>query len=594
MSDRRPLIYLGIFAALALGYYFYEHKGGIERSEREEQQKKALQFSPDSAAAFRIISRTDSAGQKPDTLRLERGADGWLLARPIQAEADSEAVARLLRSAAGASRNRVVVDSAADLSIFGLDSPQLSFAVTTADGGEQALHLGSKNPGDTYIYALNPEQPQRVVLLNSWLLGDLDRTVFQLRDKSLLEFDKDEVDRLVVRRPGAENLELVRGGGRWRMESPEAMIAELDSVDAIIEKLAGAEAEGFVDTLPEEGAAVYGLDQPVMSVEIRGGGGALYGLVFGSRDVDGSYYAARLGAEDKIFLAGADLFDLLAGDPARLRDMALVGVDRDSVTSVSYSGDSGSWTAERDSAGDWSFAEPSGVRLDKAGLDNFLWDLRDLRARAFIARPPAAVQRALDSPAFTVSFSANGDTGRVSFAPAEGDTLYCASSNAFPGVALVDSSAAAKLNQSLHSMQDRKVVDFETSGADRVRIERSGQPAIELAGEGGEWEVTTPREQDAAGWKVQNLFWDLIDIEFERVLGESASDSSAFGFDSPVAAVSIWQGDSLVARVALGDSLAGEASALVALRTLGDGRTFAVDAGILAEIPDSIEDLAEN
>jgi hypothetical protein len=327
-SARKPMIYLGVFFVLALFYYFYEHKGGIERAESEQQASKALQFSPDSAAA---ISITGSSG----IITLECLEDGWELVNPVAAAADSEAVARLLGSVSSAVHDRVVEDSAADLSIFGLENPQLVFSVTPISSGiPQVLQLGNKNPGETFIYASNSRNPGRVVLLNSWLLGDLDRTVFQLRDKSLFQFQKDEVERLTVKVLDSRDIEITRNGDHWDVRSGATFRADRDSVDAILDMLADTETEGFIDQLPPQWETTYQLDQPALTLQLYMEDGSSCGMQFGARDTSGHYYAVRQDEKDNVYIAGAELFDLLCANPSRLRDMAPDGDGNEDIKST--------------------------------------------------------------------------------------------------------------------------------------------------------------------------------------------------------------------------------------------------------------------
>ena len=322
MSSRKPLIYLGVFFVLALFYYFYEHKGGIERAEGEQQAKQALQFSPDSVAEFSIATDDGS-------ITLERSGNGWALVTPVAAEADSEAVARLLGSASDAAHDRVVEDSAADLSVFGLERPQLTFSVRRhGESRPQVLQLGNKNPGETFIYARNLERPGRVVLLNSWLLGDLDRSVFQLRDKSLFRFDREDVQSLTISSAGGQ-LELTRNGDSWNVQAQQKYRADTDSVDTILDKLWEAEAEGFVDQPPQDWESIYNLDQPLLTLQLAMTGGVTCDLAFGARDTSGHYYAVRQGeyGNGNIFLAGAGLYDLLSANPSRLRAESTSAVD---------------------------------------------------------------------------------------------------------------------------------------------------------------------------------------------------------------------------------------------------------------------------
>ncbi|MBN2289823.1 MAG: DUF4340 domain-containing protein, partial [Candidatus Glassbacteria bacterium] len=188
MNVKKVLVFLLVFICMAAFYYFYEYKGGEVRKEREELGKKALVFSPDSLESLRIFALAEESSAT-DTVSLVREQGRWRLSSPVQAEADSQAVARLLSAAGSATLDRVVEDSAAQLSVFGLEHPRLVLEV--APQGAQTplrLMLGSKNPTGSYIYAANSLDPGRVILLNNWLYSDLDKSPHELRDKKVLHF----------------------------------------------------------------------------------------------------------------------------------------------------------------------------------------------------------------------------------------------------------------------------------------------------------------------------------------------------------------------------------------------------------------------
>ncbi|HLA39445.1 MAG TPA: DUF4340 domain-containing protein, partial [Candidatus Glassbacteria bacterium] len=425
MSARKPLIYLGLFAALAAFYYFYEYKGGQERTAQEEREKKALLFSADSADTFSLYALgLDSASV--DTINLVKKDNAWRIVFPFEAEADSEAVARLLDNASRASRNRVVEDSAADLKIFGLDRPQLIFEVSPRPGGElQRLALGNKNPGETYIYAANLAEPSQVILLNSWVLSDLKKDVFTLRDKKLLKLDKASVGRLVLNKAGAPALELNRTENDWKLVQPLGGLADRDSVNNLLDKITGAKAAAFEDSVSAGELTSFGLKPPAWSVELfEKESGAQHTLELGGNDDQGRYYARRAGLES-VALIDSELVNLFNADPGRLRDRKLVAAGRDSILQIALESVAGAWQLEKDSAGVWSFARPERARADGTKIDGYLWDIKDLVVKSFDPRPPEDVSRRLVRPDFTLSLTGRQGSETLAFLRASaGDSLF--------------------------------------------------------------------------------------------------------------------------------------------------------------------------
>jgi len=590
MSTKKPFIYLGIFVALAFFYYFYEHKGTEVRKQREELENKALVFSADSVGSFRITARPEDS-ERYGTLRLERTPDGWMITEPLSAAADSESVARLLGSAASASMNRVVEDSAADLSVFGLDKPQLTLELFRAAAQDSLkLILGNKNPTKSYIYASSASRPARVILLNNWVLSDLNKSAGELRDKRVFHLDRDLVKKVAVEERGSATLVLGKRENTWQLELPLAVPAERDSVDKLLESLEDAEAESFIDTVSSEDLKRYGLQPPELSVKLfEGDGGPVHMLYVGKQNPAGGYYARREGA-DKVLLLGSELVGRLESDPGRLRARALVSQPKESISRLTLITPGERVTAVKDTAGDWSLTEPEKTGADQSMIDGLLWDLKDLKAGRFIQSPPGAIKGAFSAPFLEIVFSDDQGEKRLAFArpsPLAADSLVYVKSSIFGDLAVVDSTGPGRLVKTFHDLRNKKILDFDTGAITRIALEFPAQ-RIELEKHGEDWSVTVPLKADARKWKVQNLLWDLSDLNFTRAVSESVSDSASLGFTRASLRIALWQQDSLAAALSFADSIPGIEE--IYLRAGGQRKIYAVEKRVLVGIPATVEE----
>lgn len=593
MSTKKPFIYLGIFVALALFYYFYEHKGGEARKQREEMENKALVFSADSVESFRVTSRPED-GNQYGTVRLEHTSDGWRITEPLSIAADSQGVARLLNSVRNTSLNRVVEDSAADLTIFGLDKPQLTLELFLASTDSSLkLVMGNKNPTKSYIYASNASRPRRVILLNSWVLSDLNKSADDLRDKQVLHLDKDLVKKITVEERGSGKLALGKSENTWQIEMPLAVPADRDSVDKLLESLGDARTEGFIDTVSQKDLKRYGLEPPVLTVKLfEGEGGPVHLLHVGEQDSAGNYYARREGQEN-VFLVEEELVERLKSEPAGFRDRSLVSKPKESISKLTLIAPEQIVTAVKDTAGDWSLTEPEKARADDSMIDGLLWDLKDLKANRFIQSPSRAVERAFRAPFLEIVFSDEESETRLTFArpsPLAKDSLVYVKSSQFEDLAAVDSADASRLVKSFHDLRYKKILDFDIGDITRIALEFPSQ-RIELEKHGEEWSVTVPEKAQAKRWKVQNLLWDLSDLVFTRIVSESGSDSVNLGFTSPNLSVALWQQDSLAAAVTFADSIPGSDG--IYLRAGGAPEIYGVEKSVFRGIPATLEELKE-
>ena len=593
MSTKKPFIYLGIFVALALFYYFYEYKGGQTRKQAEELENKALVFSADSVESFRVIARPEDGGRYR-TVRLERTAGGWRITQPLSAEADSERVASLLSSAQSASLNRVVEDSAADLSVFGLEEPQLTLELfPPGPDSSLKLTLGNKNPTGSYIYASSASKPARVILLNNWLLSDLNKSADELRDKRLFHLDRNLVQKITVAQRGSARLALGKSENTWQLELPLTAQADRDSVDKLLESLSDARAESFIDTVNSEDLQHYGLQPPELTVELfEGEGGPVHMLHVGGKDSEGNFFARREGAEN-VLLVESELVERLESAPGRLRDRSLVGKTKESILAFTLITPAEKITAVKDTAGAWSLTVPEKAAADNSMIDGLLWDLKDLKASRFIQSPSRAVERAFRAPFLEILFSDDQGENSLTFtrpSPLVKDSLVYVKSSRFDDLAAVDSAAAARLVKTFHDLRDKKILDFDTGDITRIALEFPAR-RIELEKQGEEWSITAPEKARARGWKIQNLLWDISDLKFTRIVTESGADSVSLGFARPNLRVALWQKDSLAAAVTFADSIPGKEE--IYLRAVGDPKIYGIEKGVFQGIPATAEELKE-
>ncbi len=591
MNRWKPLIYLGVFLALGLAYYFFEFKGGQDRQEAEALAKKALLFSPDSVERFTVTSRGQAGSEEPRELVVERGDQGWRLVRPIQAPADSAAVSRLLAAARDAEAARTVEDSAAELSVFGLEPARLTLELELAGRQDHPrLMLGSTNPTATHIYAAASADPRKVLLLNSWVFQDLDQPALELRDKRLLHLDPARVSGLELEGPAAPEgaLALRRQEEGWRLTLPREAFADRDSVMLLIEALSGAEAKRFIDT-PGDPAQYGFVPAPRLAVRVLEEGGEASRLVeIGAReDSSGWLYARRSGAEGTVYLVEQALLERLTPVPETLVDLRLVRADREEIGQLAIESPAGSLAAERDTSGEWSLTVPERAPADRSALDNLLWNLKDLRSRQLLAQASPEAVRALEQPFLTVRYRLEGrDRPReLKFARAEADSLVWAASPELPGVALVEAGAVERLAVGFDELRDRGVVKLSGEEATGLTLE-SEELKLRLERDGEQWKRG---QAEVQAWQVQNLLWDLSDLKFTRVLAESGADRDSHGLKEPALRVTVERGKAPRLTMAFGDSLADDQRAL---RVEGDPRLFAVEGRVLRSLLATAGELA--
>lgn len=150
MKFRNTLILLVILAALAAYVLLVERKAPSPDEIDETiptPMAEVLSFEVAQARGLRL-ERSDP-GQATD---IQVGEDGlWHIVEPVQAEADQDAVTRLLGTLTTLRPSRELTGTVGAPGDYGLDPPAMRAEVTLEEGSV-ALSLGANNPSNTSYY----------------------------------------------------------------------------------------------------------------------------------------------------------------------------------------------------------------------------------------------------------------------------------------------------------------------------------------------------------------------------------------------------------------------------------------------------------
>ena len=130
------------------------------------------------------------------------------------------------------------------------------------DPAQHRINLGSKTPTGGDVYA-RVEGQTKLVLISAYLEQSLNKSSFDLRDKTVLKFTRDGVDSLKLEPAGSPALTFTHKGEAWRLTAPADAKADFGTVDGIVGQLAGAdEVDRVVHSPTPAELRACGLDKP--------------------------------------------------------------------------------------------------------------------------------------------------------------------------------------------------------------------------------------------------------------------------------------------------------------------------------------------
>jgi hypothetical protein len=228
-----------LFAILiGLGAYIYF----VDRNRPiGEAEKRDLVFTDVKADDIEEIEIKPAEGT---TSRLKKADGKWTIVEPITADTDAGEVSSITSSLADAAIQRVVEEKPADVKPFGLDPPRVEIGMRTKGQTElKRLQIGDKTPTGDGLYARVPGQP-RVFLLPSFLDATFNKDTFALREKRILQLERDKVETVELTSGGA-TMQFAKSGTEWRIVKPMAARGDFGAIEGIVERIASAQMQGI-------------------------------------------------------------------------------------------------------------------------------------------------------------------------------------------------------------------------------------------------------------------------------------------------------------------------------------------------------------
>ncbi len=245
-------------------------RSGMDKKVKDLRDKTIITF------ADKDVNKIELQGEGKD-IRLTQKDDTWSIEQPGPYAADASAMRSFLSTLRAMRATDFPDDQPADLSTYGLDQPRLTVTLFTGkDNVAHALRLGKENDKKE-VYVQESGRPT-VYTVSDWVFRDVNKNVGDLRDKTVLAFDRDKISAVEVKRGDGTQFKLARGDTKqWRLEGREGKPAE-NAINQFLSDLHDLKGYEIAADHPDS-LAPFGLDHPLLSLTIVGEGGKPVGTV---------------------------------------------------------------------------------------------------------------------------------------------------------------------------------------------------------------------------------------------------------------------------------------------------------------------------
>jgi Domain of unknown function (DUF4340) len=390
-------------------------------------------------------------------MELQKQSDHWEIVKPLRARADDQKVNDLIAQITNSRIAQFVADDAGDLHPYGLTEPRGTVTLFTSDdksagnGAGQILQIGGvpeKEKDQVYV-RFTPRK--FVYTLPKKIESLLNTKPNDLRDRHLVRFDRNQLDRVTIDAPGKNKTVLARKDQNWTIVNRNNRPANATEARRLLDLLADEQVTNFVADVASD-LAKYGLDKPQLTItlssfasentaETAAGEKALATIAFGK--IDGDNVFARVGEEPFVVAVRRSLLENIFPDPLSWQDLTIFSFKPEQIHRLSISRDR-EQTLIRGSNNQWQWVTGNGP-INTVNVQSLLNILASLHATRWVANAPA---NAFEKPQIVVTFTTSTDDKaqhKLTVGAASPDGSAMARTDEHEGVFVISSSDAKAL-----------------------------------------------------------------------------------------------------------------------------------------------------
>jgi hypothetical protein len=323
---------------------------------------------------------------------IERAKNGWRFVKPIQGEVDNATADSMADAIAGLQITGTIAETPRDLAPFGLQNPAVNVIVTTKDHRVlPAIMVGKDTPVGNSSYIKSEQKPGILLVANSFP-SQVEKTVDDLRPRTLIGFQPDQIQKVVLDSNNGVPLELTKKSDHWIIDKPKTYPADDTAVQQLLETVSNARVADFIDDNPSD-LSKYGLANPSFKLIVYGGkSNAQESLLFGFNqpqpDKGGIYARRDEGNDQPVITVNSYVLNGVNKNFDDLRDKTVLGLDRSKVDHVMIVSPIFDETVTRAGGGKWNVvSNDKTAAAEGLVVDSLLDQLHDLKGTKIVEDP---------------------------------------------------------------------------------------------------------------------------------------------------------------------------------------------------------------
>jgi hypothetical protein len=258
MNSRGLMVAVVVLGVLSGVLYWSQHR-------KPAEDNAALPPTGPAILKINPLDVTELTIKQNGPVTVEKTNGKWQITQPKSYPADQEAVAGVLSALSALNADRVVDEKPSDRKQYGLDPAAAELDITGKGHATQQLLLGDDTPSGGDAYAELAGDP-KVFTIAGYNKTSLEKSLNDLRDKSLVTLNADKVSRVELLKKG-QDIEFDRTKDGWQILKPSASPADASAVNELVRNVTGARMDL---SATGDSAADFAHGTPVATAKLTG------------------------------------------------------------------------------------------------------------------------------------------------------------------------------------------------------------------------------------------------------------------------------------------------------------------------------------
>ena len=369
-------IFVLLFVAISLGLFvfIYEIEGDKKRKQKKEYNESLFKLNNNDIKLVRLKN-------KSQIIQYEKNDNSWNITQPINLEVDKNIIDSQISVFLNSKVKRIIgqVDEN-KLKNYGLGSSNIELYIETFNGLKINYEIGdeSATKGDLFVF---DKDSNSVILSSNELKVQTQKTLFELRDKKIIHFDKSNVNQISI--ITEDDSIIIKNEDKinqlWKITSHD-LNGDNSQIDNYLSSLNRYTAVDFIDN-PEKNEKSYLKNSQISIVLNLEPNRNSKTLTIGESKISNSdtvHYGFESGKSNIFLISNNDKKSLMK-DSFYFQDKKLVDYDENNINEINIMGAYQLSVINEDSLG-WYISSDSTIKLDKVDMNRLFSAINGIQA----------------------------------------------------------------------------------------------------------------------------------------------------------------------------------------------------------------------